>query len=102
MKNLTSRRQFLGSAGALFFSGSVVNNQNALAQRYADSGDEAYWDLVRSQFSFDESKIPMNAANLCPSFRSVSEVVSSQKYHLQFNILQHQGVGGKLWLQWRN
>ena len=77
MKNLTSRRQFLGSAGALFFSGSVVNNQNALAQRYSDSGDEAYWDLVRSQFSFDESKIPMNAANLCPSFRSVSEVVSS-------------------------
>lgn len=77
MKNLTSRRQFLGRAGALFFSGSVVNNQNALAQRYSDSGDEAYWDLVRSQFSFDESKIPMNAANLCPSFRSVSEVVSS-------------------------
>ena len=77
MKNLTSRRQFLGSAGALFFSGSVVNNQNALAQRYSDSGDEAYWDLVRSQFSFDESKIPMNAANLCPSFRSVSEVISS-------------------------
>ena len=77
MKNLTSRRQFLGRAGALFFSGSVVNNQNSLAQRYSDSGDEAYWDLVRSQFSFDESKIPMNAANLCPSFRSVSEVVSS-------------------------
>jgi len=77
VKNLTSRRQFLGSAGALFFSGSVVNNQNALAQRYSDSGDEAYWDLVRSQFSFDESKIPMNAANLCPSFRSVSEVISS-------------------------
>jgi selenocysteine lyase/cysteine desulfurase len=37
---------------------------------------EAYWALVRAQFSFTEEKIPMNAANLCPSPRSVSERVA--------------------------
>ena len=34
--------------------------------------DEAYWELVRAQFSFTEDRVPMNAANLCPSPRSVA------------------------------
>jgi selenocysteine lyase/cysteine desulfurase len=37
---------------------------------------EAYWGLVRAQFSFSEEKVPMNAANLCPSPRSVAERVT--------------------------
>ena len=34
--------------------------------------DEPYWELVRAQFSFTEERVPMNAANLCPSPRSVA------------------------------
>ncbi len=38
--------------------------------------DEAYWSLVRAQFPFRESRVPMNAANLCPSPRAVAETVT--------------------------
>ncbi len=34
--------------------------------------DEPYWELVRAQFSFTEERVPMNAANLCPSPRAVA------------------------------
>ena len=34
--------------------------------------DESYWELVRAQFAFREERVPMNAANLCPSPRSVA------------------------------
>ena len=34
---------------------------------------EAYWTLVRSHFPFSEQRVPMNAANLCPSPRAVSD-----------------------------
>jgi len=34
--------------------------------------DESYWQQVRAQFSFTEERVPMNAANLCPSPRSVA------------------------------
>jgi len=32
--------------------------------------------MVRAQFSFTENAVPMNAANLCPSFRAVAETVT--------------------------
>jgi len=38
--------------------------------------EEDYWEVVRDQFSFTEEKIPMNAANLAPSPRLVSERVN--------------------------
>ena len=34
-----------------------------------------YWEMVRRQFRFTEAAVPMNAANLCPSFRAVAEEV---------------------------
>ena len=34
---------------------------------------EAYWLMVRRQFPFREEKIPMNAANMCPPPRAVTE-----------------------------
>ncbi len=37
--------------------------------------DEAYWSLVRAQFSIRPGLIPLNAANLCPAPRSVVEAV---------------------------
>lgn len=40
-----------------------------------DVPDEAYWEMVRAQFAFREARVPMNAANLCPSPRVVAERV---------------------------
>jgi len=37
---------------------------------------EEYWQMVRRQFAFLESKVPMNAANMCPSPRIVAEQVA--------------------------
>ena len=42
----------------------------------ASSSGENYWNLVREQFAFREDKVPMNAANLCPSPRAVAERVA--------------------------
>jgi selenocysteine lyase/cysteine desulfurase len=42
----------------------------------APPGGEEYWQMVRRQFAFRESKVPMNAANLCPSPRVVAEQVT--------------------------
>ena len=39
------------------------------------SVSEVYWEEVRRQFSFREERVPMNAANLCPSPRVVAERV---------------------------
>jgi selenocysteine lyase/cysteine desulfurase len=33
------------------------------------------WQQVRNMFSFSETKVPMNAANLCPAFEQVTERV---------------------------
>jgi len=42
----------------------------------AASPDESYWQMIRRQFAFSEEKIPLNAANLCPSPRVVAERVA--------------------------
>ncbi len=34
---------------------------------------EAYWEMVRRQFAFSDEKVPMNAANMCPPPRAVTE-----------------------------
>jgi selenocysteine lyase/cysteine desulfurase len=34
---------------------------------------EAWWTLVRNHFAFSEDRVPMNAANLCPSPRPVAD-----------------------------
>lgn len=40
------------------------------------SDSEAYWQQVRRAFPFQERRVPMNAANLCPSPLVVSDRVS--------------------------
>ena len=73
----TTRRGFLGTVGA----SAVLSASGATsATTSAVSGD--YWDLIRAQFAFDEARVPMNAANLCPSPRSVAERV----YQLTYDI----------------
>lgn len=80
-----SRRGFLtGSlrtSGALLATAAALRTPLAMAQSAAatrfNTGISAddYWQRVRSQFSFAETAVPMNAANLCPSFRAVAENV---------------------------
>jgi selenocysteine lyase/cysteine desulfurase len=38
---------------------------------------EEYWQMVRRQFAFEESRVPMNAANLCPSPQIVADRVAA-------------------------
>lgn len=38
--------------------------------------DERYWAQLRARFDFGEDRVPMNAANLCPSPRGVAEAVT--------------------------
>ena len=75
---MKSRRSFLKgiAASAALLPAALESAEaatSALAQTPAEG--EAYWDLVRAQFSFREEKVPMNAANLCPSSRAVAERV---------------------------
>jgi len=55
-----SRRSFLHGLGA------------AAIPAAAHGGGDANWGMVRRQFAFSESRVPMNAANLCPSPRAVA------------------------------
>ncbi len=75
MNRPDSRREFLRSSGALLLGGGV-SAATAQRQLAAPETDENYWEMVRAQFSFTEDAVPMNAANLCPSFRAVAETVS--------------------------
>ncbi len=72
-----SRRSFLVNlAGGAAFLPAAAATLNELSPRLdAASGSESYWELVRQQFPFREDKVPMNAANLCPSPRVVAEKV---------------------------
>ena len=63
MTTPSSRRSFLSAAVSLKFA--------ALLNAAVDG--EPYWTLVRNHFPFSEKRVPMNAANLCPSPRAVSD-----------------------------
>lgn len=76
MNRSQSRREFLQSTGALVIAGAGISTAEAQQQLAAPGEDESWWELVRAQFSFTEDAVPMNAANLCPSFRAVAENVS--------------------------
>jgi len=74
-----SRRRFLTdlTGGAVVLPTAM---ESLARQRHAVSGgavSEAYWEEIRRQFSFREERVPMNAANLCPSPRIVAERVSA-------------------------
>ena len=95
MTNPTSRRSFLFQTGRVVLVPAVVASlgeaQGAgLADRafgrlaVASSahpapapGSDEYWQMVRRQFAFDEKRVPMNAANLCPSPQIVADRVAA-------------------------
>src|SRR3990172_5879458 len=75
MTRETSRRSFLAEmAAAAAVVPAAFRGKEALAS--SELYGEAYWGLVRAQFSFREEKVPMNAATLCPSPRAVAERVT--------------------------
>lgn len=59
MNRFDSRRNFL----SLMAAGAAAAN----AAHASEPGSADYWQVVRSQFSFREDRVPMNAANLCPT-----------------------------------
>jgi selenocysteine lyase/cysteine desulfurase len=76
MTEQLSRRSFLWQAGGVALAPAAASGEEtALRQTSAPPGGEDYWQMVRRQFSFREAKVPMNAANLCPSPRVVADQV---------------------------
>ena len=79
MAGQSSRRSFLvkvtGAAVVLPSAIAALGNNSRTTAAELATG-EAYWEMVRRQFPFREAKVPMNAANLCPSPRVVAEKVS--------------------------
>ena len=70
MPTSNTRRQFLSGLAAA--APLATGSSKALA---ADASED-YWRQVRARFPFLEDRVPMNAANLCPSPRSVSAAVT--------------------------
>lgn len=78
-----SRRTFLKTSALALGSGAVLPGA-AMAQGDAGSlntmrsnvNEEDYWQMVRAQFAFGDRAVPMNAANLCPSFQSVTDTMA--------------------------
>ena len=78
MADACSRRSFLAraaGAAACWSAAEPLRPGRADLSRATD--DESYWRMVRRQFSFGEARVPMNAANLCPSPRAVAERVTA-------------------------
>jgi selenocysteine lyase/cysteine desulfurase len=69
-----SRRTFVGAFTYLPLAAATPGRLKQLLA-VTPSG-EGYWSMVAGQFPFRAGKIPMNAANLCPSPRVVSECVA--------------------------
>ena len=87
MAQSASRRSFLSelAAGAAFLPAAAAS-LGQLSPLLAAAGEgEAYWEMVRRQFPFGEEKVPMNAANLCPSPRVVAERVSELTRDIDFD-----------------
>ena len=71
---MTSRRAFLKSV----FAASALPATGASGERY--------WEMVRRQFPFSESRVPLNAGNLCPSPRVVSEQVEALTQNIDHDV----------------
>lgn len=69
-----NRRRFVAEVATLA-GGLRALQRSSLAMPGPGEGEE-YWTVVRRLFPFQEEKVPMNAANLCPSPISVSEAVA--------------------------
>lgn len=71
----TRRRRFLRTLAAGSVLYPTLSARLAGTQPHGGAGGEALWEEVRRQFPFREERVPMNAANLCPSPRAVADRV---------------------------
>ena len=84
-----TRRSVLQQAGVVAaFATATCGALGNIARAQTTDG-EAYWELVRRQFIFPETAVPMNCANLCPSFQAVADKVAMltrvEDYDVSFN-----------------
>lgn len=81
-----SRRSILqkATAAAAFAATASAAVQNIANAQPSDG--EIYWLLVRRQFIFPESAVPMNCANLCPTFQSVAEKVTALSRIVDYDV----------------
>ena len=75
----TSRRRFLQTFGVAGLVPPVLSGAGRplSAQSHPPGASEPFWEEIRRQFAFYDERVPMNAANLCPSPRVVAERVSA-------------------------
>lgn len=70
------RRGLLKGIGAVALVAPALSGRTRGASAQVRD-TEAYWDLLRRQFIFRNDAVPMNAAGLCPSFRSVADHIEA-------------------------
>ena len=92
MVKRASRRTFLtGLAGGLTLlplaskslKATKFDADTELLGHVTDASET--WDALRHEFAFGEEKIPMNAANLCPSPRVVADRVSELTHDIDMD-----------------
>jgi isopenicillin-N epimerase len=77
-----TRRSFLGGltgavAGLTYLPSATASPRKLMSMLASVTADsESYWKLVTEQYPVRPGKVIMNAANLCPSPRSVSDRVA--------------------------
>ena len=99
MTRRPSRRSFLiETAGAAAVWPTAMASMGKAAEwPVAPADDETYWQMVRRQFAFKESKVPMNSANLCPSSRVVAERVTELTHDIDVDCsFQNRSKFGEL------
>jgi hypothetical protein len=88
----TSRRSFLRQAGAVAaFATKTCDAVGNIARAETTVG-EAYWELVQRQFIFPETAVPMNCANLCPSFQSMADKVTTLTQVIDYDVSSTTGA----------
>ena len=86
MQLATSRRSFLQQAGAVAAVAATTCDAVRNIARAETTTGEDYWELVRRQFIFPETAVPMNSANLCPSFQSVAQKVTTLTQVIDYDV----------------
>ena len=85
MQTSVTRRSVLRFAG---IAAAVATTSSLLSElaRADTVSDDMYWELVRGKFIFPETAIPMNSANLCPSFQAVADKVAELTRVVDFDV----------------
>lgn len=81
-----TRRSILQNATAAAAFAATANTAVQNIANAQPSDGELYWLLVRRQFIFPESAVPMNCANLCPTFQSVAEKVTALSRIVDYDV----------------